>query len=74
MEDVPVELCTHAIYAFAVLDADSLVAREHDAYLDKAAGLDNYRRFVTLRERNPQAKVSPRAQNGRFFSKPGIVS
>ncbi|ROT81447.1 chitinase-related protein 1 [Penaeus vannamei] len=57
VDDVPVELCTHAIYAFAVLDADSLVAREHDAYLDKAAGLDNYRRFVTLRERNPQAKM-----------------
>ncbi|XP_042858033.1 chitotriosidase-1-like [Penaeus japonicus] len=57
VDDVPVELCTHVIYAFAVLDASSLVAREHDAYLDKAAGLDNYRRFVKLRERNPQAKM-----------------
>ena len=58
VDDVPVESCTHVIYAFAVLDANSLKTIEHDAWLDKDSGLSNYRRFIDLRRRNPKAKVS----------------
>lgn len=58
VDDVPVELCTHAIYAFAVLDAEALTIAEHDAHLDTSSGLDNYRRFIGLRGRRPEVKVS----------------
>ncbi|XP_042232701.1 chitotriosidase-1-like [Homarus americanus] len=57
VDDVPVELCTHVIYAFAVLDANSLTTVEHDPHLDKDQGLANYRRFLRLRSRNPQVKL-----------------
>ncbi|XP_064104521.1 chitotriosidase-1-like [Macrobrachium nipponense] len=57
VEDIPVELCTHVIYAFAVLDAGTLKITEHDSYLDKDDGLASYRKFVDLRRRNPSAKM-----------------
>lgn len=57
VDDIPVELCSHVIYAFAVLDSVSLKTVEHDSYLDKDDGLANYRRFVQLKQRNLQAKM-----------------
>lgn len=57
VEDVPVELCTHVIYAFAVLDANSFTITENDPHLERDQGMANYQRFLQLRLRNPQAKV-----------------
>ncbi|XP_047468523.1 chitotriosidase-1-like [Penaeus chinensis] len=57
VDHLPVELCTHAVYAFAVLDAKTLTIVEHDDHLDNSSGLDNYRRFIRLRERRPGIKL-----------------
>ncbi|XP_068209059.1 uncharacterized protein [Palaemon carinicauda] len=57
VDDIPVELCTHVIYAFAILDAATLRIKEYDSYLDKNDGLASYRKFIELRHRNPSAKM-----------------
>ncbi|XP_064104243.1 LOW QUALITY PROTEIN: probable chitinase 10 [Macrobrachium nipponense] len=57
VEDIPVDQCTHVIYAFAILDRDSLTLRQQDEFADSDSGLKAYRRFFTLRQRNPGAKL-----------------
>eukprot|EP00095_Tigriopus_kingsejongensis_P003675 maker-scaffold11_size778918-snap-gene-5.22 protein:Tk03675 transcript:maker-scaffold11_size778918-snap-gene-5.22-mRNA-1 annotation:"chitinase" len=57
VDDIDFTLCTHVVYAFAVLGEDfGLVA--HDVYLDLAAnsGLDNYRKFANKKALFPNTK------------------
>ncbi|XP_063221434.1 acidic mammalian chitinase-like [Bacillus rossius redtenbacheri] len=56
LDDVPTRLCTHLLYAFAALQADGSVAME-DPAVDGPQGLDGYRRFVALKEKNADLKV-----------------
>ncbi|KAK4321472.1 hypothetical protein Pmani_007719 [Petrolisthes manimaculis] len=56
IQDIPVEQCTHLIYAFALLDSNSLTIKSGDPFFDTAMGHNNYGAFVNLRSRNPQAK------------------
>lgn len=56
VDDIPVELCTHLVYAFAVLDSKTLLAKQHDRWLD--IDLKNYNKFVELKKKNPNLKVS----------------
>ncbi|XP_068203061.1 oviduct-specific glycoprotein-like isoform X2 [Palaemon carinicauda] len=55
VEDIPVELCTHLIYAFATLDSKTYLAKPFDPWLD--VDLKNYEKFVKLKEKNPKMKV-----------------
>nr|XP_053631344.1 probable chitinase 10 [Cherax quadricarinatus] len=55
VEDIPVELCTHLVYAFAILDPKTLLAKQHDSWLDN--DLKNYDKFVQLKKKNPGMKV-----------------
>ncbi|XP_071519776.1 chitinase-3-like protein 1 isoform X2 [Panulirus ornatus] len=55
VEDIPVELCTHLVYAFAVLDSKTLLAKQHDSWLDR--DLKNYEKFVQLKKKNRNLKV-----------------
>ncbi|KAK3886344.1 hypothetical protein Pcinc_009500 [Petrolisthes cinctipes] len=59
VQDIPVEQCTHLIYAFALLDSKTLTIKSGDPSLDTNAGnfgRNNYGAFVNLKSRNPQAK------------------
>lgn len=55
LDDIPVDKCTHLVYAFATLDARDFVAKQHDRWLDE--DLKNYRKFVQLKEKNPKLKI-----------------
>ncbi|XKL60517.1 hypothetical protein PGB90_007574 [Kerria lacca] len=50
VNDIEPDLCTHIIYAFAVLDPNSLVIKPHDSWAD----IDNqfYEKVVSLKKRN----------------------
>ena len=55
VEDIDVHLCTHMIYAFAVLDRRELTMKIFDNQLD--INLNNYQKFVDMKNRNPKLKV-----------------
>ncbi|XP_064085407.1 probable endochitinase, partial [Macrobrachium nipponense] len=55
VEDIPVDLCTHLIYAFATLDSKTYLAKPFDTWLD--VDLKNYEKFVKLKEKNPKMKI-----------------
>lgn len=55
VEDIPVELFTHLIYAFATLDSQTLLAKQPDTWLD--IDLKNYEKFIKLRKKNPNVKL-----------------
>lgn len=55
VEDIPVELCTHLIYAFATLDSKTFLAKPFDPWLD--IDLKNYEKFVQLKKKNPKMKI-----------------
>ena len=58
VSDIQPRMCTHVIYAFAVLDSTTLGLKAHDSYLDLDDGLGNLRKFVSdTRERNPSVKL-----------------
>lgn len=58
VQDIDARICTHAVYAFAVLNQTSYEIREHDDYLDLDSGLGNYHNFIqTLKEQNPDVKL-----------------
>jgi chitinase len=50
-------LCTHIVYAFAVLDTTSFGLTAFDTYLDLDSGLGNLRKFTALRQSNPGVKL-----------------
>lgn len=49
------DLCTHLVYAFAVLDANTLLMKSHDAWLDK--DLKNFEKFTQLKKKKKDLKV-----------------
>ena len=62
-EDIDTSLCTHFIYAFAVLDGENHVMKAHDAWLDldRSGGFRGwnkglFRKFTDLKKKNPNAK------------------
>uniref|UniRef100_A0A4D5RA82 Scol-Chitinase n=1 Tax=Scolopendra viridis TaxID=118503 RepID=A0A4D5RA82_SCOVI len=54
-EDVDPSLCTHVIYSFAILDANTYQLKPHDAGLDVNQGY--YKKIVGLKQKNPSLKV-----------------
>ena len=58
VSDIDPRLCTHVIYAFAVLDPATLGLKAHDSYLDLDDGVGNFRNFVSdLRARSPSVRL-----------------
>ena len=58
VSDIYPSLCTHVVYAFAVLDTANMGLKAHDMYLDLDDGLGNFRKFISdLRARNPSVKL-----------------
>ena len=63
VEDIDTSLCTHFIYAFAVLDGENHVMKAHDGWLDldRAGSFRGwnkgfFRKFTELKKKNPNAK------------------
>lgn len=59
MDDIDVSVCSHLVYAFAILDSTNYTIKSHDSYLDLPDnnGLDNYRRFTSLKQRKTGLKT-----------------
>ena len=62
-DDIDTSLCTHFIYAFAVLDGEKHVMKAHDNWLDldRSGGFKGwnkgfFRKFTDLKKKNPNAK------------------
>ena len=62
-DDIDTSLCTHFIYAFAVLDGENHVMKAHDNWLDldRSGGYrgwnkGGFRKFTDLKKKNPNAK------------------
>merc|ERR1711990_868997 len=53
--NIDVKLCTHLVYAFAVLNTQSFTLKIFDDWLDKS--LKNYEKFVDLKKSNPKLKT-----------------
>ena len=63
VDDIDTSLCTHFIYAFAVLDGERHVMKAHDIYIDtdRSGGFRGwnkgfFRKFTALKKKNPHAK------------------
>ncbi|XP_068227287.1 chitinase-3-like protein 1 [Palaemon carinicauda] len=56
--DIDLDLCTHLVYAFAELDANSLTIKASDTYLDLPSGLNNYKKFTNLKNIKPGIKTT----------------
>ena len=48
-------VCTHLVYAFAVLDTTTYTMKVFDTWLDE--NLENYKNFVALKEKNRDLKT-----------------
>lgn len=55
VNNIDPHLCTHLMYAFAVLDAESYAIKVYDTWADIELG--GYSKFVDLRVRNPNLKT-----------------
>ncbi|KAK3889780.1 hypothetical protein Pcinc_006341 [Petrolisthes cinctipes] len=55
VQDIPVNRCTHLIYAFTDLDTNKLLMKPHDDWLDME--LKNLEKFTQLKEKNRSLKV-----------------
>ena len=53
--DIDVNMCTHLVYAFAVLDPTSHTMKVFDEWLD--VSLENYKNYVALKEQNKKLKT-----------------
>ena len=69
VDDIDTSLCTHYIYAFAVLDGENHVMKAHDGYLDldrsgsfKGWNKGFFRKFTDLKKKNPKAKYLVRTK------------
>ncbi|XP_064085061.1 probable chitinase 10 [Macrobrachium nipponense] len=58
VDDIDTNLCTHLVYAFAVLDASTLTIKAHDSWLDLPSGLDNYKKFTNVKNLKPGIKTT----------------
>ncbi|KAA0187160.1 hypothetical protein HAZT_HAZT007367, partial [Hyalella azteca] len=55
IEDINPSLCTHAVYAFASMDNETYEMVSADPWLDISK--EGYKRFVALKDKNPDLKV-----------------
>lgn len=55
--DINLDVCTHLVYAFAVLDEASYTIKAYDDWLDLPSGLDNYNSFTSLKDQKPSLKT-----------------
>ena len=55
IEDIDVHMCTHVVYAFAVLNTQKFTLKIFDQWLD--LDLKNYEKFVNMKKKNPKLKV-----------------
>ena len=55
VENIDVNICTHLVYAFAVLDPTTLTMKIYDEWLDVTLG--NYKNFTALKEQNKNLKT-----------------
>lgn len=53
--DIDPKLCTHIVYAYSVMDAENLVMKAGDDWLDVEKG--NFKSFVQLKQQNPKLKT-----------------
>ena len=56
VEDIDPNICTHAIYTFALLANNKITIA--DSWLELPDGLDAYNRFVKLKNTNPDLKTT----------------
>ena len=54
-DNIDVNVCTHLVYAFAVLDTQTHTMKVYDTWLDES--LKNYQNFVALKEKNKNLKT-----------------
>lgn len=54
-EDIDGKLCTHLVYAFIVLDPETLTVKASDTWLDVEKG--NYEAFAKIKQDNPSLKT-----------------
>ncbi|KAK3893314.1 hypothetical protein Pcinc_002870 [Petrolisthes cinctipes] len=57
VDDIDVSVCTHLVYAFAVLDANTHKMVAQDTRLDLPSGLDNFRKFTNLKQQKSGLKT-----------------
>ena len=55
VEDIDASLCSHIIYSFVVLDANTHLIKIHDQWLD--IDLGNINKFIGLKGTNPDVKL-----------------
>ena len=55
VDDIDVNICTHVIYSFAVLNPTTYEMKVFDSWLD--LNLNNYANFVGLKSKNPNVKL-----------------
>ena len=55
VDDIDVNICTHVIYSFAVLNPTTYEMKVFDSWLD--LDLNNYANFVGLKSKNPNVKL-----------------
>ncbi|XP_066942215.1 chitinase-3-like protein 1 [Macrobrachium rosenbergii] len=58
VNDIDLNLCSHLVYAFAVLDASTLTIKAQDSWLDLPGGVDNYNKFTNLKNLKPGIKTT----------------
>ncbi|KAG7154890.1 Chitotriosidase-1-like 5 [Homarus americanus] len=59
VEDIDLNVCTHLVYAFAVLDSTSYKIKAHDEYLDLSEnyGIGNFKKFTNLKQQKAGLKT-----------------
>ncbi|CAL4061012.1 unnamed protein product, partial [Meganyctiphanes norvegica] len=59
VDDIDLNLCTHLMYSFAVLDGTTYKMKAHDAWLDleDGGGLGNYKKFTALKQKKAGIKT-----------------
>ena len=55
VEDIDVNICTHIIYSFVILDPNNYIIKIHDPWLD--IDLKNIEKFIGLKSINPNIKL-----------------
>ena len=53
--DIDPNLCTHIVYAYAVIDRDNLIVKPGDEWLDVEK--NNIKSFIALKKLNPKVKT-----------------
>ena len=72
IENIEVNLCTHLVYSFVVLDPSSHVIKIHDDWLDVQLG--NLKKFTALRASHPGVKFLVALGGWNDSRKPGFAN